>query len=243
MQGHLATHCRRARRRETAAKVYAATTLPFSYACPFHALGPSRGRSQPRRNGGRGQCNAQEHQVQHNVSDDDHRAMQGRVVLTRRVQPLQNPRVAMYLQQEGEGAKHSNKLNGTRGVACPTNAPSLYAGWDLSPRFTPPLLLLSQPPLATPWACSRMARAQKGQIGSRCDAAGSHARPRRQPRHRVRPPTSPHPIRKKQPTTPIWARWHSGHDSKAGSGTNLACLSHHRGRLRALPGGQVQSLP
>ena len=57
-----------------------------------------------------GEGNAQEHQVQHNVSDDDHLAMQGRVVLTRRVQPLQNPRVAMYLQQEGEGAKHSNKV-------------------------------------------------------------------------------------------------------------------------------------
>ena len=116
---------------------------------PFMLLVPPGGEVSLDGMGGEG--NAQEHQVQHNVSDDDHRAMQGRVVLTRRVQPLQNPRVAMYLQQEGEGAKHSNKLNGTRGVACPTNAPSLYAGWDLPPRPTPPLLLLSQPPpLCTP---------------------------------------------------------------------------------------------
>ena len=112
MQGHLATHCRRARRRETAAKVYAATTLPFYGLSlthvPFMLLVPPGGEVSLDGMGGEG--NAQEHQVQHNVSDDDHRAMQGRVVLTRRVQPLQNPRVAMYLQQEGEGAKHSNKL-------------------------------------------------------------------------------------------------------------------------------------
>ena len=57
---------------------------------PFMLLVPPGGEVSLDGMGGEG--NAQEHQVQHNVSDDDHRAMQGRVVLTRRVQPLQNPR-------------------------------------------------------------------------------------------------------------------------------------------------------
>ena len=58
---------------------------------------------------GMGEGHAQAHQVPHKVGDDDHRATQGRVVLTRRIQLLQNPRVALYLQQKGEGAKQQNK--------------------------------------------------------------------------------------------------------------------------------------
>ena len=154
--------------------------------------------------------------------------------------------IAYSVVPAAEGQGHKTVIysqDGTWGVACPHNAPSLHARLDLSWRFTPPLHLLTLALLCTREACSRMARAQNSQIKSSWDAAGSPARPRRQPKQRVRPPTSPHPIRKKQPTLPIWARWHSSHGSKAGSGTNLAGPSHHRGRLRPLPPGRIHSLP
>ena len=87
-----------------------------------------------------GEGHAQAHQVPHNVGDDDQRATQGRVVLTRRVQPLQNPRVAMYLQQEGEGANTQINSRWDPGGSMPDQCPQPLrrVGPPTSPHPAPP---------------------------------------------------------------------------------------------------------